>query len=238
MQQAVKLEGLVKSYGPRFTLGPLTLRLTKGVTCIVGPNGAGKSTLLSLICGTQKPSSGSVVCDPSDRQVGFLPQDYQLPKRATGEDFLTYVSWLQGIPKADRAEFVTRALEEVGLGEVRSTPIGELSHGMAKRIGIAQALVHNPGLVVLDEPTAGLDPIQRVTIRQLVGGLGANRVACVSTHLVEDIRGLADRVLVLNGGQMIYDGDVAGLEALSNPGAPGDTELERALSSLMTAVVA
>lgn len=233
-ERSVVLDRLVKSYGSGFTLGPLNLRLEVGVTCIVGPNGAGKSTLLGLICGTMRPTSGSVTFPQESRRLGYLPQDFLLPQRATAQDFLSYAGWIQGVPKADRSGSVAQALAEVDLSEHHLTPIGHLSHGMAKRIAIAQTLVHDPGVLVLDEPTSGLDPIQRVGIRGVVSRLGASRVACVSTHLVEDVRGMADRVLVLSGGRLLYDGGVAELEARARPDLPGDTDLERALSSLMT----
>ncbi len=104
---------------------------------------------------------------------------------------------------------------------------------MRRRLGIAHALVHDPALLLLDEPTAGLDPWQRVALREAVASLADGRIIVVATHLVEDVRGLADRVIVLNGGQVVYDGDIPGLEALADPTAPGDTDLERAIAHLM-----
>ncbi len=229
----VRLESLSKAYGERFTLGPLSLSIDTGVVCIVGPNGAGKTTLFELMAGVVTPTSGSVTVTALRPGLGFLPQTFRLPPRATCNQFLEYVAWLHGVPKAARSERAQQLLEAVGLIDRADRPLGELSGGMAKRIGIAQTLVHDPGLVLLDEPTSGLDPVQRVEVRELVARLSGQRVVLVSTHLVEDIRGLADRVLVLNEGRLLYDGDVGTLEGLADPDAPGDSALERALSGLI-----
>lgn len=229
----IRLEGLTRSFDGRFTLGPLSLEFGTGVTCVVGPNGAGKTTLFGLIAGLDRPTSGRVVIEGSVRGVGFLPQVFRLPPRATCRQFLEYVAWLHKVPKASRGGRVDRVLEAVGLEDRAGRPIGELSGGMVRRLGIAQALVHDPALVLLDEPTAGLDPVQRVVLRDLVGSLAGERGILVSTHLVEDIRGLAERVVVLNQGEVLFDGSVAELQALAVPDTPGGSDLERALSRLI-----
>lgn len=200
---------------------------------MVGPNGAGKSTLFDLMAGTLKPTSGSVALP--DRRLGLLPQEFRLPPRPTCAQFLSYVGWLQGVAASDRQIAIESALDEVDLLGLAETPIRELSGGMVKRLGIAQALVHDPPVLILDEPTAGLDPVQRIALREVVAGLGRRRIVCVSTHLVEDVQAVASRVLVLNDGALLFDGDVRGLEQMSDPDAPGDSILERALSSLMIA---
>lgn len=160
---------------------------------MVGPNGAGKSTLFDLIAGTLKPTSGSVALP--DRRLGLLPQEFRLPPRPTCAQFLSYVGWLQGVAASDRQGAIESALDEVDLLGLAETPIRELSGGMVKRLGIAQALVHDPSVLILDEPTAGLDPVQRIAIREVVAGLGRRRIVCVSTHLVEDVQAVASRVL-------------------------------------------
>ncbi|MCP4084624.1 MAG: ATP-binding cassette domain-containing protein, partial [Actinomycetia bacterium] len=219
-------------YGKSFKLGPLNLDFQTGTTCVVGPNGAGKSTLFDLICGLAVPTTGSaLVC--GDARLGLLPQDVRLPPRASCEEFLAHVAWLQRVPPNTRTQAVRAALDAVDLRDRASTRIRGLSGGMVRRLGIAQAIVHDPDVVVLDEPTAGLDPLQRASLRRLIADLGTSRCMLVSTHLVEDVRGLADRVLVLNSGDVVFDGLLDELAQFAEASAPGDTELERAFSVLM-----
>lgn len=228
-------DGLVRTYDDRFTLGPLDATFSQGVTCLVGPNGAGKSTFFRLAAGLEVPTAGSVVMvgREGSGRLGYLPQDPSFPPQATGEQFLDYVAWLQKVPRSARPAAVSSALDAVGLTERRSQRIRTLSGGMVRRLGIAQALVHDPGMLLLDEPTAGLDPVQRIELREAITAVAADRVVIVSTHLVEDVRGVADRVFVLDDGEVVYDGDVATLEASARADAVGDTELERAITGLI-----
>jgi ABC-2 type transport system ATP-binding protein len=237
MSARLVCDGVTKSYGSRFTLGPVSLEITRGVTCLVGANGAGKSTFFRLAARVDRPTSGSIRVDVSNggARLGYLPQEPQLPSGATCEEFLHYVAWLQRVPRANRVAAVDSALSQVGLFDERTTRIRTLSGGMRRRVGIAHAIVHDPALLLLDEPTAGLDPAQRISARQTIGEIGHGRVVVVATHLVEDVRGLADRVIVMSSGSIVYDGDVPGLEALTQPDLPGDTDLERAIASLMGA---
>ncbi|WP_433531082.1 ATP-binding cassette domain-containing protein [Micromonospora sp. CA-263727] len=230
-------EELSKTYGGGFRLGPLTMEISVGVTCLVGANGAGKSTFFRLAAKVDKPTSGTVRLDSGVNRaaLGYLPQEPTLPPAATCEDFLVYVAWLQGIPAAARGRAVSSALSRVGLTDQRASRVRSLSGGMRRRLGIAHAIVHDPALLLLDEPTAGLDPRQRIGLRETIANLGGDQVVIVSTHLVEDIRGLASRVIVLSEGTVVFDGDVAGLERLATPDAPGDTDLERSIASLMEA---
>lgn len=227
-------ERLEKRYADTFTLGPLSVDIGSGVTCIVGPNGAGKSTLFRLAAGVDRPSSGTIrIVGDGRATLGYLPQDPLLPGTATCEEFLTYVAWLQRIPRRDRPDAVEQALVATGLQDRRRQRIAKLSGGMARRLGIAHALIHDPALLLLDEPTAGLDPRQRVALRQTIASMGDERIILVATHLVEDIRGLASRVIVLNRGRIVFDGDTAELERAARPEMPGDSDLERAIATLM-----
>lgn len=220
------------SYRKGFTLGPLSVSLGTGVTCLVGANGAGKTTLFGLLAGLAEPQHGSVDVNPG-RSIGFLPQAPELPGHATCAQFLHHVAWLQGVPSSDRGTAVADALRRADLVEQAKARIKTLSGGMQRRLGIAQAMVHDPAVVLLDEPTAGLDPVQRLAARSMLTSSATNRVVIVSTHLVEDVRGLADRILLLVDGGLAFDGTVNELEGLASPDAPGETDLERAMSTLI-----
>lgn len=227
---------VTKDHGGSFRLGPVSLEITSGVTCLVGPNGAGKSTFFRLAAGLEKPSSGAVTLESDESgsaSLGYLPQEPELPRSATCEDFLHYVAWIHRVPAGRRAGAVTQALALTNLTARRTAKARTLSGGMARRLGIAQALIHDPALILLDEPTVGLDPRQRIALRETVAKIAVGRIVVVSTHLVEDIRGLADRVIVLSAGSVVFDGDVPELEERAEPDAPGDTDLERAIATLM-----
>lgn len=232
----MRCDEVSRRYGD-FELGPLTLKFKPGVTCLVGANGAGKSTLFRLLAGVEVPSSGSVRVDPGEarNRLGYLPQEPTYPEAASCDAFLRYVAWLHRVPRNRREQMIAAALEQVDLVDRRYHRIKSLSGGMRRRLGIAQALVHDPAHLLLDEPTVGLDPMQRVQVRESISRVSTERIVLVATHLVEDIRGLADRVIVLDHGQVGFDGDLATLQELADPDAPGDTDLERAIASLIGA---
>lgn len=225
----------IKRHGRDFTLGPVSLAISSGVTCLVGANGAGKSTMFRLAAGVDRPTAGSIelVANNGRASLGYLPQDPVLPRAATCEQFLYYVAWLYRVPSSLRDQAVKDALSSTGLLDKQTTRIGTLSGGMVRRLGIAQALVHEPGLVLLDEPTAGLDPRQRIALRETISGISHGRIVLMATHLVEDVRAVAQRVIVLDCGQVVFDGDVPSLAQNAAPDAPGDTDLERAIASLL-----
>lgn len=232
----LRCDEVTKDHGGDFHLGPISLEIGSGVTCLVGPNGAGKSTFFRLAAGLEKPSSGRLALEgpaAKDASLGYLPQEPHLPRNATCEDFLHYVAWVHRVPAAERAAAVDKVLELTNLTDRRTVKARSLSGGMARRLGIAQALIHDPAMILLDEPTVGLDPRQRIALRETISKIASGRVVIVSTHLVEDIRGLADRVVVLDSGSVVFDGDIPALEKRAEPDAPGDTELERAIATLM-----
>lgn len=230
-----RLATLTKTYRGGFSLGPIDMDIGPGVSCLVGANGAGKTTLFKLIAGTERPSSGTVEFPSGCRAdtVGYLPQEIEFPGTARCDDFLYYVAWVRKVPPQQQTHAVARALSAVELQDRAAARIRKLSGGMRRRLGIAQVLVPNPSLVLLDEPTAGLDPKQRALARGTIAGLGAKRSVFVSTHLVEDVRSLATRVIVLDQGRIVFSGSIDELEARSDTSAPGDTPLERAVSALL-----
>lgn len=225
----LSLSGIAKARG-NFRLGPMDLDVPGGITAIVGPNGAGKTTLFDILTRLLSPDSGAIEY-PSDTplRVGYLPQGVKFPPRARTLAYLEYVAWLWQLP-SDTARV---ALEAVGLADRARDRISSLSGGMQQRVGIAQAIIGDPTLIILDEPTTGLDPARRIQVRETIRQVAHTAPCLISTHLVEDVRALADRVVVLVDGQVKFSGSVPQLEQREAPGAPGDSPLERALSSLI-----
>ena len=217
-----------------------------GVTALVGRNGAGKSTFMRVVLGLMPLRSGHIELlgrNPGDRrerewlhrQVGYLPQDFGFIPSFTVAEYVEYSAWLKEVPKPARRQAVADALAHVGLADEHSKKMGRLSGGMRRRAGIAAASVHDPSFLVLDEPTTGLDPEQRVRFRELVRSIAKDRSVLLSSHLVEDVRALAEVILVLDGGELRFIGDVAALEARALPGAAGDSNLERGYISVISA---
>lgn len=231
----VTCTGSTARYRSGFVLGPIDVTISDGLTCLVGANGSGKSTLFRLLAGMQSLAGGRINRgDHGGRGLGYLPQSPELPGRATCAEFLNLVAWIQGIPRGRRPEAVQQALAAVGLEDQAGRRIRELSGGMARRVAIAQAMIHDPAILLLDEPTVGLDPVQRLLVRESLQAVGRARVTLVSTHLLEDVRGLADRIIVLDEGKVIFDGTVEEMEALVTDGpAEGQSLLETALASLI-----
>lgn len=198
-----------------FELGPLSFRSPVGVTALLGANGAGKSTLMRVISGVESPDEGVVHLPGADiRSVGYLPQDFTGPRQVSAGDYLRFVAWCRSTRRRRITEGdVAEALSAVGLEAKAASRIGTLSGGMVRRLGIAQALLGGGSLLVLDEPTVGLDPVQREEVRELIGRLGRDRVVLLSTHLADDVAAVAARVLVLDGGDVLLNGTVGDLAA-------------------------
>jgi len=219
----VSLEKLSKRYNG-FELGPISTALQQGVSALLGANGAGKTTLMRLIVGTTRRTSGEVTFgDGAARwDVGYLPQDFRASGRGTVSEYLHFVAWCrQASSSGEREAEVARALEDVGLADQARTPTRRLSGGMVRRLGLAQALLGQPHMLVLDEPTVGLDPVQRRDMRELIAELGETRVVLLSTHLAEDVAAVAQSVLVLDSGQMRFDGSVQELSGEEHSTGPG-----------------
>lgn len=213
----IELHDVRKSFR-EFTLGPVSATYGTGITALLGANGAGKSTLMRLVVGILRQDSGSVDVsgdDPRRRDIGYLPQDFAGPKNVVVNDYLRYVAWARSSRRhrlTDRD--VHEALERVQLVDRAASRIGALSGGMVRRLGVAQALLGGGGAIVLDEPTVGLDPLQRRELRELLRELAADTTILLSTHLSEDVAAVADQVHVLHEGSVEMTGSVRDLATL------------------------
>ncbi|KND35197.1 ATP-binding cassette domain-containing protein [Streptomyces acidiscabies] len=225
--RSVTVTGVSVRYGRRTALDDVSLTLGPGVTGLLGPNGAGKTTLLSVLATATGPDAGTLSVlgldplTPTGRQalrrrLGYLPQNPGLPAHFTAFEFVDYVGILKEIGDRDarRAE-ARRVLEEVGLTADRGRRIRRLSGGMRQRVGLAAAVVGDPELLILDEPTAGLDPEQRLRFRELVAGFGEDRTVLLSTHQTEDVAALCHKVVVLDHGTVRFEGTPAELALLA-----------------------
>jgi ABC-2 type transport system ATP-binding protein len=223
----IALSDLRKRYGATDAVAGLSLDIGPGVTGLLGPNGAGKTTLMRMIATVLAPTGGRLRLlglDPADaeqrtairRRLGYMPQEPGFHRQFTAFEFVDYVAILKEMTDSRaRHREVRRVLEAVGLDDVASRRIRKLSGGMRRRIALAQALLGDPQLLVLDEPTAALDPEQRMRFRELTSELGAERTVLVSTHQTEDVAALCQRVIVLRDGQAAFDGTPAALGALA-----------------------
>lgn len=219
----------------KFELGPITLNLSRGVTSLLGANGAGKTTLMQTIVGSRRPSSGSLtIAGRSGVAVGFLPQDFAAPGHVRVIDYLRFIAWARSTRRSViSAKRVSEAIERVNLADKAQERIAHLSGGMVRRLGIAQALLTDSDVVVLDEPTVGLDPINRSEVRELIHDIGTDTAVLVSTHLSEDIADFNGAVLLLDAGQVLFDGTVTGLVAESGADGVSGLSVEKAFVALV-----
>ncbi len=202
-----------KQYKNKIAVDRLSFTLTEGVTGLLGSNGAGKTTLMRLLCGILVPTSGSVACGGMDvcteeyRDIlGYLPQEFGYYPEFTGRDFLLYMSAVKGLPRRDALRRTEELIELVGLKPVARKKVRTYSGGMKQRLGIAQALLNDPQVLIMDEPTAGLDPQERIRFRELIAGLGKNRIVLLSTHIVSDLEHIADQLMIMKEGRLVWQG--------------------------------
>ncbi len=197
-----------------------------GVYGIVGSNGAGKSTFMNILCGVLSPTEGeleiagtSVVSAPLEAKakLGYLPQQPPLYPELTIDEYLAYCGRLRGLNKRDRLEGVTKAKDVCGLSSLSGRLIGALSGGYRQRVGLAQSILHEPPVVVLDEPTNGLDPNQIKTVRGLIKRIGEERTVIVSTHMLSEVQALCDHVSMIEAGKIVFGGTVEEFSALIEP---------------------
>ncbi len=236
----IEVKGLVKTYGPKRAVDGVSFRVNRGdILGFLGPNGAGKSTTMKMITGFLRPDSGTATVDGIDvtldpvavkRKLGYLPESAPAYPEMTVEEFLGFIAEVRGFRSTDakRAQ-VDRAIGLTHLAPVRKQTIETLSKGFKQRVGFAQALLHDPGVLVLDEPTDGLDPNQKNEVRSLIKAMAVEKAVILSTHILEEVDAICNRVIIISQGKVVADETPASLHA-RKPGARLD-EIFRTLTA-------
>lgn len=213
----LQFEHIRKCYGSHTALDDINLSLPEGVYGILGPNGAGKSTLMNILTGNLQPTSGRILLDGEDvsalgsrfrSRIGYCPQQQTLYPSFTARQFLSYMASLHGMEKQSAAGRITTLLGMLALSDVQDRPIRVLSGGMKQRLLLAQAMLHDPDILVLDEPTAGLDPRQRIAVRNLIGEAALHKIVLISTHVVQDVEYISRELVLLRKGAVLRQGTV------------------------------
>ncbi len=209
----LKADRLTKQYKNKIAVDRISFQFKEGVYGLLGANGAGKTTFMRMLCGILTPTGGEVSFDgiPVETEeyracLGYLPQDFGYYPNFTGWDFLMYMAALKGISKNQAVRRTKELLELVSLTDMAKKKIKTYSGGMKQRLGIAQALLNDPKILILDEPTAGLDPKERVRFRNLIEETGKDSIVILSTHIVSDVEHIADTILMMKDGRMIFQG--------------------------------
>jgi ABC-2 type transport system ATP-binding protein len=242
----VEIKGLTRQFRRRQAIAGVDVEIGPGVFGLLGPNGAGKTTLLRTLATVLPPSSGTIRLlgrDPVDHRqrreirhrLGYLPQSLGYYPNFTVFEFVEYFALLKEIPPTRASQATARAIERVRLAERARSKLRTLSGGMLRRVGIAQALVNDPELLLLDEPTAGLDPEQRVEFRALLREIGKQATVVVSTHLVEDVGTACDQVALMLEGRIVFRGTPDELTSRGDGHTVGDAPLERGYAAVVAA---
>lgn len=222
----IEVENLTKSYGPRLAVDRLSFQVNQGeVVGFLGPNGAGKSTTMNILCSILPATSGTVRVDGYDvfenplevrGKIGYLPENPPLYQDMVVRDFLTFAAKIHQVPSGKINSAVNSVIDRCMLGEVRGRIIGRLSKGFQQRVGLAQAMVHDPDILILDEPTIGLDPIQIIEIRKLIRDLGQEHTILLSSHILPEVTQICERVIIIHEGQIAAMDTLEGLTASLN----------------------
>lgn len=209
----LQTRNLTKQYGDKTAVNHLNLILTNGIYGLLGANGAGKTTFMRLLCGLQKPTEGEIRLDgkPVSQMgaaytglLGYLPQQFPYYPDFTAEDFLLYMAAVKGLNQNEARKKSRELLTAVGLEKRGKEKIRRFSGGMKQRLGIAQALLNDPKILIFDEPTAGLDPKERIRFRNLLHSFAENKIVLLSTHIVSDVESTADTILIMKNGKIVY----------------------------------
>jgi ABC-2 type transport system ATP-binding protein len=213
---SIKVENLTKFYGSQAAVNNISFEINKGeIVGFLGPNGAGKSTTMKMITTYLTPNDGKILVDGLDteseslnvrKKIGYLPETNALYQDMNVVDYLKFAAELEGVQKSKIKSSVDKMIELCGLNDVKHKDIGQLSKGYKQRVGLAQAMVHDPDVLILDEPTSGLDPNQIIEIRKLIKNLGKHKTLILSTHILQEVQATCDRVLIINKGEIVADG--------------------------------
>lgn len=219
---SIKIENLTKYYGEQAAVKDISFEINTGeIVGFLGPNGAGKSTTMKMITTYLTPSSGKIYVNELDtekeslevrKRIGYLPEQNPLYLDMNVLDYLEFAAELEHVAKSDVQKSIRKMVDLCGLGEVQHKDIGELSKGFRQRVGLAQAMIHNPEVIILDEPTSGLDPNQIIEIRKLIKQLGKEKTLVLSTHILQEVEATCDRVLIINKGEIVADGSPDSLQ--------------------------
>ena len=218
---SIEVNGVSKFFGELAAVNNLTFTIKKGeVVGFLGPNGSGKTTTMRMLTSFYTPDVGGINIDGLDtkdhdiatrKRIGYLPENNPVYADLLVSEYLDFVADLRGLTKSGRREDIAQTVEETGLQDVYSRPIGQLSKGYKQRVGLAQAIVHRPSILILDEPTEGLDPNQRLTIRDLIRSLGQERTVMLSTHVMQEVENTCERILLISRGKLVADSPVKDL---------------------------
>ncbi|MBZ9626199.1 ABC transporter ATP-binding protein [Clostridium sp. FP2] len=209
------IDNLTKSFKDDIAVDQFSVKLTNGIYGLLGANGAGKTTLMKLICTLQKPTSGTIKYNEKEifeitesycEALGYLPQNFGYYPNFTALEFLEYISLVKGLSLNEAKKRSLNLLKAVNLEDKKNKKIKKLSGGMKQRLGIAQALINDPQILILDEPTAGLDPKERASFRNLISSMAKNKIIILSSHIVPDIEHIADEILIMKSGRLIKKG--------------------------------
>ncbi|MCD4651730.1 MAG: ATP-binding cassette domain-containing protein [Candidatus Cloacimonetes bacterium] len=220
----IRLENLVKNYGQVHAVDNISFDVPEGqILGFLGPNGAGKSTTLKVLTCFLSPTNGNIIVDDKyniyehsreiRQMIGYLPENNPLYTDMTVYDFLAFIADMRSIPKQEFKQTLRRVISKTGIEEVISKRIDTLSKGYKQRVGLAQAIIHDPRILILDEPTTGLDPNQIIEIRELIQELGKDKTLIISSHILQEVQAVCDRIIIINKGKIVADGATEELKA-------------------------